>query len=234
MIIFRCDRRQQIRLFTSILFATLLTPVPASSQSQSWSFGTQADASKAYRAAFGRQNETTIGSYIYLASSSKLIWMGQGKAVLVLAAANTNESHASSGTLAVVNLKLVDEQLIVVKRSLVAGGGSTWGGAPEFTISSKIGQQPVVYTEGGGTWQGCTSGVADLIELSSSGPHLLASFPAFYEPPEGRGTKGKITNVRFGASFDVVYTGAKRFVDRYVRRGNKYVLVSGPSKAETC
>jgi hypothetical protein len=223
-----------MKLLHLFMFAAFLVPAATFGQGQSWSIGTQSDANDGYRAAFGSQNETTIGNYTYLASSSKLIWTGQGNAILVLSASNIDESHASSGTLAVVNLRLLNDQFTVVNRSLIAGGGSTWGEAPEFSISSKIGPLPVVYTESGGTWQGCSSGSADLIELTSSGPLLLASFPAFHEPSDGQGTKARIANIRFGISFDVIYTGAKRFVDRYVRRGGKYVLVSGPSKAKLC
>jgi hypothetical protein len=223
-----------MNLVKLLILSAVSLPVTVYAQSPSWTIGTSKEASAAYQAAFGRSNETTVGNYKYIAASSKLIWTGQGTAILVLAASNTDESHASSGTLGVIHLKSLANGFTVLRRWLEAGGGSTWGGAPEFSISSKIGPRPVVYTEGGGTWQGCTSGVASLIELTPSGPQSLAEFPAFYEPAEGRGTTGKVTNIRFGLSFDVVYSGSKRFVDKYARRGSKYLLASGPSKAETC
>jgi hypothetical protein len=216
----------------SICFGSLMCGVALAASS--WTVGSASDAGDGYRVGFGRLNETKVGHYKYQASSSKLLWMGGGSAYLIVSGANVDESHAASGTLAVAQLQLANERITLKRRWLEAGGGSTWGGAPEFSISSRLGANPVIYTEGGGTWQGCTSAVADLIELTPTGPVIVAQFPVFYGPPEGRETVGKITNIRHGVSFDVSYTGAVRFVDRYVRQGDKYVLVSSKSKAETC
>jgi hypothetical protein len=212
----------------------ICSPLCVALAAGSWSVGTASDAGDGYRAAFGRLNETVVGRYKYQASSSKLLLMGPDSAYLIVSGANIDESHAASGTLAVAQLQSANEKLTLRRRWLEVGGGSTWGGAPEFSVSSKIGPNPVIYTEGGGTWQGCTSSSAELIELTKLGPVSVAQFPVFYGPTKGAEISGKITNIRQGLSFDVSYTGAKRFVDRYVKKGTKYVLVSGQTKAETC
>lgn len=216
-----------------LVVLSLIVAAGTSFASQRWASGSASDTGAAYSVAFGKFAETRIGSYIYLAAGGKLIWTEGRAAYLVVPAKNIDDSHVSSGTLGVAYLDSSGDGFSLRKRWLKAGGWTTWGGEPDFSISTKFGSNPIVYTEGGGTWQGCTSSVAQLVELLPSGPTAVADFVS-YGLQSGRNVKGTISNIKPNVSFDVVYTGGKRIVERYVKRAGKYRLVNGKSKVETC
>ena len=151
-------------------------------------------------------------------------------------------AHASSGKLAAIYLTRTDKGYTVAKKFVPATETGSFGKIGEWSVSRSFGELPVVTVEGGGTWQGCTVSVTTLLELTPEGPRELASVPMTYDNA-GAVTDGKrptqisgrIEKIAPGKSFDVVYFGSKDFTERYVRKGDKYVLASGgQTRMQTC
>lgn len=151
-------------------------------------------------------------------------------------------AHASSGKLAAIYLTRTDKGFAVAKEFIPATETGSYGKIGGWSVSRSFGELPVVTVEGGGTWQGCTVSVATLLELTPNGPKQLVTLPMTYDNAgavtEGKRPtqiSGRIDNIVPGKSFDVVYFGSKDFTDRYVRKGESYVLASGKnSRMETC
>ena len=151
-------------------------------------------------------------------------------------------AHASSGKLAAIYLTRTDNGFTVAKKFVPATETGSFGKIGDWSVSKSFGALPVVTVSGGGTWQGCTVSVTTLVELTPDGPKELVTLPMSYDNggavPEGQKPSqisGRIENISPGKSFDVVYFGSKDFTDKYVRKGDKYVLASGKqSRMQTC
>jgi hypothetical protein len=150
-------------------------------------------------------------------------------------------AHASSGKMGVVYLKRTPKDFGVVKRFIPATETGSFGTIGKWRVSRAFGQLPVVIVEGGGTWQGCTVNNATLLELAPRGPRELANVPLYnYYAADFGGRRptnlrGQITRILPNRSFEVTYSGSSRFTERYVRRGDHYVLVGGgDSRVEGC
>lgn len=151
-------------------------------------------------------------------------------------------AHASSGKLAAIYLTRTDKGFTVAKKFVPATETGSFGKIGEWSVSRSFGELPVVTVEGGGTWQGCTVSIATLLELTPDGPKQLATVPMTYDNSgavtEGSSPtriSGRIEKIAPGKSFDVVYFGSKDFTERYVRKGETYVLASGgQSRMQTC
>ena len=151
-------------------------------------------------------------------------------------------AHASAGKLAAIYLTRTDSGFTVAKKFVPATETGSFGKIGDWSVSKSFGALPVVTVSGGGTWQGCTVSVTTLVELTPDGPKELVTLPMSYDNggavPEGQKPSqisGRIENISPGKSFDVVYFGSKDFTDKYVRKGDKYVLASGKqSRMQTC
>jgi hypothetical protein len=78
-----------------------------------------------------------------------------------------------------------------------------------------------------------------MLELTADGPRHLVTVPMTYDNSGAGGKKvvqanGRIEKIVPGKSFEIVYFGSKDFSERYVRKGDAYVLASGKSKMERC
>lgn len=152
-------------------------------------------------------------------------------------------SHANSGKLAIVYLKQSDKGFDVVKKFLPATETGSFGKIVDWSVSKSFGDNPVVSVNGAGNWQGKACSTTTLVELTPEGPRQLVTVPMTYDdsqaPVGKRATQitGTIDNIQPGKSFDVAYFGfgSKDFTERYVRKGDTYVLASGgKSKMQTC
>jgi hypothetical protein len=151
-------------------------------------------------------------------------------------------AHASAGKLAAIYLTRTDKGFSVAKKFVPATQTGSFGKIGEWSVSKSFGALPVVTVDGGGTWQGCTVSVTTLLELTPDGPKQLASVPMTYDnagaAPEGKPPtriSGRIEKIVPGKAFDVVYFGSKDFTERYVRKGDSYVLAAGgESRMQTC
>ena len=172
----------------------------------------------------------------------------QGGAALISKGAMTDAAHVDSGVLAIHYL---------------AEGPTGWrvaGGWPDFAETGSFGEigsakvrgdlfdGPAVQLEGGGTWQGCSLMVADLVELTPSRPTVrakdvptaysledagadpvenatTASAPSAVPTPAGGQpgeTEGKIVAVQRGRAFSVRYDGAYARTVTYQRQGDVF------------
>ncbi|KQN40737.1 hypothetical protein ASG37_02835 [Sphingomonas sp. Leaf407] len=153
--------------------------------------------------------------------------------VLVNPGTIPDAAHAEGGAIAIHYLRQ-DTGGIHVTRALpfaVRSGSS--GSISEWSVSRTIGDLPVVYTEGGGTWQGYSCSFATLTELRPAGPaelttiQVMASDDGAVPSEQSKTTVGKIVDVVPNRSFVVRFTGARNFDAHYVRRGERYVPEGG-------
>lgn len=206
------------------------TPTPSPSPSE-----THTDRlADAERAAFpsGRSLETEDGVRVLFAPGT-LVDAPFGP-VLVSQGHVPDASHADSGYVAVHYLTAADAGFTVARAFPEAVKSGSFGEMSEMAVSSKFGDLPVIYTEGGGTWQGYTCGWTTLTELRPDGPKELVTFMDSYEDgnsDEGGSTAGKIADIVPGRSFTVTFTGARNFTAIYIRRGDRYVLQGGDDNA---
>ncbi len=198
----------------------------------------------AFAAAFGPspRNEAVrqVGgeriTYVPLA----LIPLGGGNVALISTGQSACTGHACSGVNAVQYLRGSAADYEKVGDLVEVGAAGTWGNpATSWGWTDAITGTPVLYTEGGGTWQGYTCALAALTELRPAGPVEIASIPIAYSYDGANGTgattlEGRITAAERGRSFTVVYTGSRRFSERYVRRDDGRYTLDGRSQVETC
>ena len=151
-------------------------------------------------------------------------------------------AHVSAGKMGVVYLRRTPRGFAVTKRFVPAMQTGSFGALESWRVSRAYGPLPVVTVSGGGTWQGYTCSVTTLLELAPDKPRELVTVPLHYDDggavTEGKkatAIDGKFARIVPGKSFDVIYSGTKHFTERYVRRGDAYVLAGGgESKMDTC
>lgn len=192
----------------------------------------------AFQAAFGRRGSARqdTGDQTYIYHPAKLVWTGD-RAALISLGENAETSHAASGTMAVHYLSPAADGFRVTGSWLEMAGGGTFG-APlsHLAVNRTLSQYPVIYGEGGGTWQGYTCSWAYLVELGPDRPVESGPIPLSYTnggaivtetgrtmggDPE-RTVQGRIVNIRKGHGFDVVFTGTERFAEHYDYHGNRF------------
>lgn len=152
-------------------------------------------------------------------------------------------SHTNSGKLAIVYLKQSDKGFDVVRKFVPAAETGSFGKIVDWSVSRSFGDNPVVSVNGAGNWQGLSCSTTTLVELTPEGPRSLVTVPLTYDNSQAAAGKkptqitGTIDNIQPGKSFDVAYFGfgSKDFTERYVRKGDAYVLASGgKSKVQSC
>jgi hypothetical protein len=206
----------------------------------------QADSSSAaFKSVYGKPGAATviIEGVTITYGQPRLVPLPDGRFALVSAGEIKNAAHVESGRIAVHYLKYNGKTYNIVRKWWDAAGGQTgFGAAPAFSISTRFLGNPVVYVEGGYSGQGYTCSSGTLVELATAGPAIIATFPIYYSNAgtldnERNATiiEGKVANIVAGKSFDVVYRGARRFTETYVRSAGRFRLAKGgESKMETC
>jgi hypothetical protein len=209
------------------------------------SAATDPQAAAAFRAAFGRSGSAIVkltGDELTEQVKFKLGALVQtpfGPALLAPGEV-VDAAHVNAGKMGVVYLKKTPKGFAVTKRFVPAMQTGSFGQIGKWRVSRAFGSMPVVAVEGGGTWQGYTCSVTTLLELAPDKPRELVTVPLYYDNAgamEKRKTtiSGRIARIVPGKSFDVVYSGARKFSELYVRRGDTYVLAGGgETKMETC
>lgn len=201
---------------------------------------------EAFWAAFGRspKNEATRAvdgtNYLYVPLTQ--IPLPGGKMALVSTGASACDGHACSGLNSVHYLQrdTGTGRYKVEGEWLDVGATGTFGNpATGWALTDAIADAPVLYTDGGGVWQGYACSYAVLTELTPDGPAQIASIPAYYSNGGAVETgasdlTGRITAAQKGHSFTVTYTGSKSFSERYVRGSDGTYKVSGKSRVPTC
>lgn len=202
---------------------------------------------RAFAAAFGKAAPArlTADDQTYDYRPERLEWIGE-KAVLISAGDNVDNSHAASGAMAIHYLAPTADGFRVTGAWPVATAGGTFGAGPSaIAVNRALSDFPVVYSEGGGTWQGYTCGWAHLVELGPDGPvasepvHISLSNDGALDDTTGRtfggeprrDIEGRIGNVRRNQGFDVVFTGTERFAEPYAYRDHRFVRTTPESRA---
>ena len=201
---------------------------------------------RAFEAAFGSRGEAVLsvpgdGSDEDVRyAPGRLVWPAFGP-VLISEGQVQDPAHVSAGKIAIHYLKPAADRFQVVRAFPAAVSTGSSGQVARWSVSTRFSDFPVVAAEGGGTWQGYTCSWLTLTELRPNGPVKLADVPLLYndkgakeDEAEGRSIEGKILNVVKGQSFDVVYSGSRRFSEHYVFGPDGYSVAGGKSIMETC
>lgn len=114
--------------------------------------------------------------------------------------------------------------------------GGTFGAPPDWIVRTDLTAAPAIVTTGGGTWQGYTCAVSDVIELAPDRPWVRAqSIPVHYDSSgaaldskDAQTMEGAIGPGEKGRDFLVRYTGARTATVAYQRSGETYAPTSAP------
>ncbi|NNC73765.1 MAG: hypothetical protein HKN78_12950 [Sphingomonadaceae bacterium] len=200
---------------------------------------------EAFELAFGRGAAATrtVGNRELTYRPARIVDLGNRKALISLGEMEDG-CHGCSGSIGVHYLASDGGPWEVDGEWLDAGGGSSWGApATDWSVSRDFLSVPVIFTTGGGTWQGYTCSQAELIALLPSGPAQVAVFPIGYSDGgtiDGDTTiDGEIGAVELGRNFTVNYAGerdgaAVQFRETYRWSGRRYDLATAPDDMESC
>jgi hypothetical protein len=201
---------------------------------------------RAFEAAFGSRGEAVVavpgnGSDEDVRfAPGRLVWPAFGP-VLVSEGKVQDPTHAAAGRIAIHYLKPSGDRFEVARAFPAAVATGSNGQVARWSLNPRFSEWPVIAAEGGGTWQGVTCAWLSLTEIRPGGPAEIARVPLVYDDsgarPEGDGQAiaGKILNIAKGQSFDVVYSGSRRFSEHYVRGADGgYAVAGGKSVMETC
>lgn len=210
----------------AILLGLLVAAAPAPAQE---------GLAEARRAAFPEGGGIREGDRIVLFERSILIRAPFGP-VLISAGAIQDASHGDQGRIAVHYLRETPGGFAVRRAFPLAMEAGSHGFLSDWSVSRRFTALPVVYTEGGGTFQGYTCVAAGLLELRPDGPAQIGLIPIYYDDSgavEGgpRTLRGRISNLRRGRAFDVIFTGTARFTEHYLWRDGRFVRTGRESRA---
>ena len=201
---------------------------------------------EAFSAAFGfsLKNEATrdVDGTNYLYVPLIQIALPGGRTALVSTGASACDGHVCSGLNSVHYLqrdagtgryKVEGEWMDVGTAGTFGNPATGWG------WTDAIADAPVLYTDGGGVWQGYACSTAALTELTPDGPVEIALIPIHYSNGGAVETgatdvTGTITAAEKGRSFTVTYTGSKSFKERYVRGSDGRYTLSGKTRVPRC
>ena len=185
-----------------------------------------------------------IGDYTYVFAPLGFVPLSDTRVALVSTGGNECTARACTGLNAVHYLthdagaprypfKLEGEWLDVG-----AAGGGRGNPAMRWGWTRAIADNPVLYTESGGVWQGRACGHVLLTELTPSGPVDIAGIPISFSDASTEGgdpgVEGAITTADKGRSFTVSYTGSASFNETYNRGADGQYRMDGKSRVTTC
>jgi len=233
------------RILVALLVVCVGASLPAKPKPAQKPAAPEKPIDAAFRAAFGKAGSALLKKQGQLKEEVKytpgdLVQAPWGP-VLLSPGEVENPSHVNSGKLAIFYLKPADKGFAVEKKFLPATETGSFGKIVDWSVSKSFGDLPIVTVNGAGNWQGYACSTATLIELRPEGPKELVTLPMTYDnagakPNSPTQINGRIDNIQPKKGFDVVYfAGSKEFKDRYVRKGDAYVLAGGAkSKMQTC
>jgi hypothetical protein len=201
---------------------------------------------RAFEAAFGSRGEAVLpvssdgADEAVRYAPGRLIWPAFGP-VLVSEGKVQDPAHVSAGKIAIHYLRPAGDRFEVARAFPAAVSTGSNGQVASWSLNPRFSDWPVIAAQGGGTWQGYTCSWLTLTELRPDGPARLGQIPLVYddtgarEDGTGRSIEGKILNINKNESFDVVYSGSRRFSEHYVRGPGGYAVAGGrKSTMETC
>ncbi|MEN5147035.1 hypothetical protein [Brevundimonas diminuta] len=186
-----------------------------------------------------REIDDEIYSFVPLA----FVPLSDTRVALISTGANECTGQACSGMNAVHYLdheagaprypySLQGEWLDVGAAGVVGNAALRWG------WTTAIADNPVLYTEAGGVWQGRACGQAVLTELTSDGPVEIANLQIYFSDASGDESDGDVEGVivsaEQGRSFTVSYSGSARFTETYRRGADGRYHLDGQSRVPAC
>lgn len=180
----------------------------------------------AFKIAFGLQTPTqntvvndmkySVGKLVDVAGEKVLISIGSG-----------DLPHANGGIVRIDYFLPNNGSFEYMPKLNKAIESGSWGQIGDWGVNYKLAENPVVFIEGGGTWQGTTCFFTTLVELTPNGANEVFNALTSYSnegavETGGDNIEGKISNIQKGKSFDVIYTGTKNVTVHYEKRGVKY------------
>jgi len=197
----------------------------------------------AVRAAFPKGRLVSFGDEIEHRYYQHRLVDGPAGPVLVSAGEVPDASHAESAALAVHYLEPDGSRFRVKPGSPRLYFSGSFGGFSNWAISDRFLDVPVVYLEGGGTWQGLSCSRASLIALQPNASAEVASFQTYYSNsgdiaddwgPGAKSVEGKIREIAKGRGFTIGYSGSRIFEERYRLRNGKFELEGGKTQVPEC
>lgn len=211
-----------------------------------------AGAPEAFEAAFGRNTRTDNARWYQTVREIDgqaitfvpltLIPLPGGKVALVSTGASDCTGHACSGFNSVHYLHREGARYQVDGEWLAVGASGTLGNpAWRWGWTDAIADAPVLYTEGGGVWQGYACAYASLTHLTPTGPVEIANIPVHYSNSGAAAEEtdivtltGHIIAAEKDQSFTVRYTGSRTFNEQYVRGADGRYNLARRSQMPRC
>jgi hypothetical protein len=139
----------------------------------------------------------------------------------------TDSCHGCAGALAIHYLQRTPQGFRLTGAWPEIAQGASFGEPPQWRLRAGLFPQTAIEARSGGTWQGCTVGVADLIELTPERPivrarGVLLDYDNSGSGDEDNAVHGELKARDIGRSFEADYTGARRLGVVYVRDGDAY------------
>ena len=195
----------------------------------------------AFKAAFNTPGhaDMTVGDTRYAFTPQAVRWVGN-RAVLISGGQSDN-CHGCAGTLAVHYLEPRGNGLAVVGAWPEAASGTSYGQPPEWTLRTDLASNPVLQTEGGGTFQGYSCTNAQLVELTPAAPVTIADNVQLHFSNEGavvdggaESIDGKIMPGARDQNFTVSYGGTTSAQIVYKRQGTRFEKATGAPDIPSC
>jgi hypothetical protein len=194
-----------------------------------------------FMAAFGKAApvERTIDEQIYSFAPEAMQPLGGDMFALISMGHNLGDGHAQSGMNAIHYLRKTATGYAVVGEWMGMGATGTFGQpALRYGLTNKLGKNPYLVTQAGGTWQGYSCESTLLIELMPDQPIERANFDTGYSNSgemsdrKRQDIDGVITAAVPDVSFTVRFTGTRKFAQLWARDGEKYNLKKGDEVPE--
>jgi len=171
----------------------------------------------------------------------QLVPLPDGRVALIGTIEKENAAHVETGWLSVHYLEPAGGSYTLAGSWPQEAGGNGFGGAPSsWRTRDRLADNPTVESEAGYGNQGSFCTWITLTELAPGGPVTSEAVLSGYDDSGFQGDRapatrltGIITNIVKNRSFDVAFSGTRRFTDHYVRQNGKWVL-QGQSGLEEC
>ncbi len=187
-----------------------------------------------FKAAFGKAAPAprTIEEQDYSFFPEAVQPLGRDMFALISMGNNDNMGHAETGMNAVHYLRKTAAGYEVIGEWFDIGSAGTFGQpALRYGLTTKLGKNPYLITQAGGTWQGYTCERTSLTELMPTKPSERGSFASGYSNSGAEEKKrkqqqldGVITSAIPDVSFKVSFLGTRKFNQTWMRGEENYTL----------
>lgn len=165
-----------------------------------------------------------------------------GRVALIGTVEKEHAAHVETGWLAIHYLRRAGDGYTLAGSWPREAAGNGFGGAPSsWRTTDRLADNPTVESEAGYGNQGSFCTWITLTELAPGGPVTSKIVLSGYDDSGFHGDSapattltGIITNIVKNRSFDVAFSGTRRFTDHYIRQNGKWVLQGRESGLKEC